>query len=81
MDAFMVPNQSFFSDPVVHLPETLSRPLLCHNLKFINYSAIIAMTLVMVNRPRKIHQFTGPTQTNLVRLAKMINADALLGGP
>jgi hypothetical protein len=39
------------------------------------------MTLVMVNRPRKIHQFTGPTQTNLVRLAKMINADALLGGP
>lgn len=81
MNPLMVPNEPFLSDPVVHFPESFGRSLLHHNLKLVNYRAIISMTLIMVNGPRKIQQFAGPTQTYLIRPLKMINPDALLGGP
>lgn len=81
MYSLMVPRKSFFSDSIIHLPESFCWSLLYHALKLINDEAIIAMTLVIIDRPRKIHHLAGPTQTDIIRLTQVFNAKALLGGP
>lgn len=81
MDAFVIPDQSFSSNAEVHLPKAIGRSLFGQSLQFSDHGRIITMTPVIANGPRKIHEFTGPTQTNLIRLLKMLNAYPFLGGP
>ena len=81
MKSFVIPHQSFFPDSPIHLPESFRGPLIRHRLKFVYHISVIAMTLIVINGSRKIHQFAGPTQTYLIPLLNVINVYPLLGGP
>ena len=49
MNAFMIPQQTFFANAEVHFPKSFRWSLLRQALKFINDYMIIAMAFIVIN--------------------------------